>query len=113
MRLILFHPEVNIPNVLNTYKETESAIKNITVDFVETTQMCFLNTSLFDNGFEFIVVCYEAPYDNIIIRTDDSGEIYCPNYNGTLTKDDDLFSLWRRGRFSHFCIDNSCQACGK
>lgn len=104
MRVIMFHPEVDTPRVYRTYKKTKAAIEDPTIDFVETLQMCFLNFNLLNWGFDYIIISYEDPYDNIIIHADEARNIHCPNYP-QLNIHDDLLELWERGQFVHFSLD--------
>lgn len=96
MRTIVFHPHIFYEGVLKTYQETENAIQNPYEDIVRTTQMCFLNSDLFDY-FDFVLIAESG--NSIYISIDDDGKIYCPNIDRQLTKRDSLFKLWQTGAF--------------
>ena len=97
MRTIVFHPYGFCGGVACTYQETKELINNPYADFVRTTQMCFLNTNLFDKGFNFILIFGEE--SNVYISIDDAGVIHCPNTDRVLRKSHNLFKLWQAGEF--------------
>ena len=97
MRTIIFHPYGCHKGAACTYQETRELIDNPQEDFVRTTQMCFLSTKLFDEGFDFVLIF--GMYKNIFISVDDDGQIYCPDIDRQLTKQDSLFKLWQAGKF--------------
>ena len=81
---------------IKPYEEELKAHKRIGV-VVQTTQMCFLSTKLFKEGFDFIIIFGTGK--NIFISIDDDGQIYCPDIQYKLTKNHNLFKLWQRGEF--------------
>ena len=97
MRTIIFHPHEAHEGIACTYTETRELIENPQEDFVQTSQMCFLNSSLFDKGFTFVLI-FEKD-GNICISIDDAGQIYCPNTQRQLTKGHNLFKLWLANEF--------------
>lgn len=97
MRTIVFHPYGFHKGAACTYEETKELIENMQEDFVRTTQMCFLTTKLFDEGFDFVLIFGKD--DNTFISIDDTGRIYCPNTKRQLTKQNNLFKLWQAGEF--------------
>ena len=97
MRTIVFHPYGYHKGAACTYQETRELIDNPQKDFVQTTQMCFLSTKLFKEGFDFIIIFGMGK--NIFISIDDDGQIYCPDIQYKLTKNHNLFKLWQRGEF--------------
>ena len=97
MRTIVFHPHIFYEGVLKTYQETENAIQNPYEDIVRTTQMCFLNSDLFDY-FDFVLIAESG--NSVYISIDDDGKIYCPNTSKELNRNHNLYRMWKAGEFN-------------
>ncbi len=83
----------SLEDCLNGYLETKAAITN-GVEYIHTTQMCFLSTNLFEQGYR-VFVHDRADVDTYEVQLGANN----PNKRA-IRASNNLFKLWESGEFA-------------